>query len=309
MTPPPIWLAVLAVGGTLIVGVYVVAVLDVATRVVVSGAPIRSVELLVGPARRAALLLIQGRTRTERPDAALWAFAPSLLIGLAALGLSVVPLSPRLAASNPSTGFVVFAVAVGYVIVAVFLHGWSANSIMPLIGGYRFIAQALSFQIPFLLSMLATGLPAQSLAIDDIVRSQGSLWNVIRQPIGLPLYLVVGVGVSFWGALALPDGDDLAGGTSAEVSGPGLLLWRVARAAMLVAIAALGASSFLGGWLGPWLPGPVWVVLKTVVLLILLVGAGHLFARVRLERFVVVAWAVLIPLALANVLISGVSLL
>jgi len=309
VTPPPIGLGVLAVGGALVVGVYVVAILDVATRIVVSGAPIRSVDLLLGPARRASLLLIQRRTRTERPDAALWAFAPAFLIGLAALGLSVVPLSPRLAASDPSTGFVVFAVAVGYVIVAVFLHGWSANSIMPLMGGYRFVAQALSFQIPFLLSMLATGLPAQSLAIDDIVRSQASLWNVIRQPIGLPLYLVVGVGVSFWGALALPDGEDLAGGTSAEVSGPGLLLWRAARAAMLVAIAALGASSFLGGWLGPWLPGPVWVVLKTLVLLILLVGAGHLFARVRLERFVVVAWAVLIPLALANVLVSGVSLL
>lgn len=309
MTPPPIWLGVLAVAGALVAGVYVVAILDVVTRIVVSGAPMRGIDVVVGPARRAALLLLQRPTRTERPDAALWAFAPAFLIGLAALGLSVVPLSPRLAASDPSTGFVVFAVAVGYVIVAVFLHGWSPNSILPLMGGYRFVAQALSFQIPFLLSMLATGLPAQSLAIDDIVRSQGTLWNVVRQPIGLPLYLVVGVGVTFWGALALPDGADLAGGTSAEVSGPGLLLWRVARAAMLVAVAALGASSFLGGWLGPWLPGPAWVVLKTLVLLILLVGAGHLFARVRLERFVVVAWAVLIPLALANVLVSGVSLL
>lgn len=309
MTPPPIWLGVLAVAGALVAGVYVVAILDVATRVVVARAPIRAVDVVVGPARRATLLLLQGPTHTERPDAALWAFAPAFLIGLAALGLSVVPLSPGVAASDPSTGFVVFAVAVGYVIVAVFLHGWSPNSILPLVGGYRFVAQALSFQIPFLLSMLATGLPAQSLAIDDIVRSQGALWNVIRQPIGLPLYVIVGVGVSFWGALALPDGDDLVGGTSAEVSGPGLLLWRVARAAMLVAIAALGASSFLGGWLGPWLPGPVWVVLKTLVLLILLVGAGHQFARVRLERFVVVAWAVLIPLSLANVLVSGVSLL
>jgi NADH-quinone oxidoreductase subunit H len=132
---------------------------------------------------------------------------------------------------------------------------------------------------------------------------------VVRQPLGLPLYLIVGVAVSFWGPLNLPDGTDLAEGTSIEDSGIGRLLWKVARAAMLVAVAAMGAAGFLGGWWGPILPGPIWVLVKTVGLLILLVASGHLLARVRIERFVTVAWALLIPLALLNVFASGALLL
>lgn len=305
--PPAV--AVLVIGAVATIGVYVVAVLDRLIGDAVAGRGLSLGRALTVPVRRAALLLVQHRAGTERPDAQAWALAPALLAGLAAVGIAVVPVSPHLAVADTGAGFVLFAAAISYVMVAVYLHGWSANSTLPLVGGYRFVAQALSYQIPFLLALLATGIPAESLAVGDIVRSQESMWNVIRQPVGLPLYLVVGVGVSFWGPLNLPDGPDLAGGTSSEVSGPARLLWQAARAAIQVAVAAMGAASFLGGWWGPWLPGPLWVALKTLALLAVMVASRHLLARVRLERFVVVAWAVLIPLALANALVSGVPLL
>jgi NADH-quinone oxidoreductase subunit H len=238
-----------------------------------------------------------------------WWFAPALLLGLAAVALAVVPFGPETAVADSRSGFVIFAAAVAFVMVAVYLHGWAANSMPSLIGGYRFIALALSYQIPFLLALLATALPAESLAVGEIVRAQEPLWNVVRQPLGLPIYLVVGVGVAFWGPLNLPDARDVGGGTEIEVSGAPLLLWRVARAAMLVSIAAMGAAAWLGGWFGPWLPGPAWMALKTVLILVVLVSSRHLFARVRLEQFVTVAWAVLIPLALVDVFVSGVLLL
>jgi NADH-quinone oxidoreductase subunit H len=301
--------AALAVGSIAVTGAYVVAVLDGAIGSAVAGRGLEPGRAVTGPIRRTALLLLQHRAETERPDRQAWALAPALLAGLAALGVAAVPLGPRLAVADTSTGFVVFAVAVGYVLVAVYLHGWSANSTLPLIGGYRFIAQALSFQMPFLLALLATCLPAESLAVSEIVRAQESMWNVVRQPAGLPLFLIVGAAVSFWGPLNLPDAPDLAGGTSSEVSGAARLLWLGARGSMQVAVAAMGAASFLGGWWGPWLPGPVWMVLKTLALLALLVSSRHLLARVRIERFVVFAWALLIPLALVNVLVSGLFLL
>ena len=77
----------------------------------------------------------------------------------------------------------------------------------------------------------------------------------------------------------------------------------------MVAVAVMGAAAWLGGWFGPWLPGPLWVALKTLALLVVLVAGRHFVARARLERFVVVAWAVLIPLALVDVFVSGVLLL
>ena len=305
----PVEVALVATALTMLAGVYLVAVLDRWIGSAVAGAPIRVPVLLADPFRSGAALLVQQRRTTERPDAHGWAFAPALLFGLAALALVMVPLGPNLVVADPATGFVIFSAAIAFVMIAVFLHGWSPNSTFALHGAYRYGAQALSFQIPFLLAMLATALPAQSLSIVDIVTSQESLWNVVRQPLGLPLYLVVGMGVSFWGPLNLPDAPDLAGGTSVEDGGIGRLLWTVARAAMLVAVAAMGAAGFLGGWWGPLLPGPVWVIVKTVVLLIVLVGAGHLLARIRIERFVVISWALLIPLALLNVFVSGAFLL
>lgn len=298
--------AVLGVGAVLAAGVYATAVLDLVVGRAVARAPLRPVDALGAPVREAALLFLQRRTETERPDAALGAFTPALLGALAAAALVVVPLSPALALPDVSAGIVYFGAVMAMVMVAVYLHGWSANSVHPLVGAYRFVAQALSFEMPLALVLIAAALPAESLSVGDIVRSQAGLWNVVRQPLGLPLYLVAGLGLAFWGPLNFPDAADLGGGTAAERSGAQLVLWRAARAAVLVAVAAMGAAAFLGGWLGPWLPGAAWMALKTLLLLAAMVTAGHLVARVRLERFVVVSWVVLIPLALVDVFASGV---
>jgi NADH-quinone oxidoreductase subunit H len=304
---PP--LALLTIGLAMVAGVYLIAVMDRSMTTLVGAGRWTVRDAVVGPLRSAVLLMVQRRRTTERPDAPGWALGPALLTGLAAVALAMVPLGPQIAGADPSTGFVVFSAAIVFVMIAVFLHGWSPNSALAMHGAYRFGAQALSFQIPFLLAMLATALPAESLSIVDIVTAQEPLWNVVRQPLGLPLYLVVGLAVSFWGPLNLPDASDLAGGTSVEDSGVGRLLWKAARAAMLLAVAAMGAAGFLGGWWGPWLPGPAWVVVKTVTLLALLLAAGHLLPRIRVERFVLTAWVILIPLALANIFVSAAVLL
>ncbi len=301
--------AIGTVASLLVSGVYVIAVGDRWMAAAVAGRPSSLRRVLAAPIASAALLIATSRTTTERPDGPGWALAPALLAALAALALAMLPLAPGVAPTDPDTGFVVFSAAIAFVMIAVFLHGWSSNATLPLHGAYRYGAQALSFQIPFLLAMLATALPAESLSLVRIVEAQASLWNVIRQPLGLPLYLVAGLAVTFWGPLNLPDGQDLAGGTSAEDAGIARLLWAGARTAMLVAVAAMGAAAFLGGYHGPVLPGPVWVIVKTLLLLALIVAGGHLFARIRIGQFVLVAWVALVPLALLNVFISGAFLL
>ena len=298
-------LAVLGVGAALVAGAYATTVLDRLTGRVVARQPLRPIYALATPIREAALLLLQRPSETERPDAQAWTFAPAFLGALAAAALVVIPLSPALALPEIEAGIVHFGAAMAMVMVAVFLNGWSANSTFPVAGAYRFVAEALSYEMPLALVLIAAALPAESLNVAEIVRSQESLWNVVRQPLGLPLYLIAGLGLAFWGPLALPDAADLAGGTAAELSGVQLLLWRAARASVLVAVAAMGAAAFLGGWWGPWLPGAMWMIVKTLALLTVLVTAGHLVARVRLERFVVISWVVLIPLALVDVFLSG----
>lgn len=318
-----LWWAVvvhaMVVAAAMIAGIYAVAVLDAILGRAVAGRPLRVTEALAAPVSSAALLLITQRTTTERPDAAVWALAPALLGGSAGAALAVIPFSSvplgastgiaPLAGGDVAPGIVAFGAAMALVMVAVYLHGWSANSIFPLVGAYRFVAEALSYEMPLALVLIAAALPAESLSVADIVRAQAGAWNVVRQPLGLPLYLIAGLGLAFWGPLALPDGADLAGGTSAELSGVALLLWRAARSAVLVAVAAMGAAAFLGGWLGPGLPGVAWMTLKTLALLVVLLVAGHTLARVRLEWFVRVAWAILIPVALIDIFASGVLVL
>ena len=174
-----------------------------------------------------------------------------------------------------------------------------------MIGGYRMFAQALSAMIPFALVLIGTALPAKSLGVDAIVVDQEGLWNVVRQPLGLPIYLAAAVGVLFYGPLATPAGADLAGGVELEASGVQLLLWRIAHRGVVVGACAVGASVFLGGWHGPLLPGVVWVVIKTLALLAVLSAARHLLPRVRIERYVVLAWVGLLPLALLDVFLTG----
>ncbi|HWB72108.1 MAG TPA: NADH-quinone oxidoreductase subunit H [Egibacteraceae bacterium] len=303
------WVAVPAVGGALVAGVYATGVLDALAGRRRAGRPLAVGDALSLPWRRACLLLVQRGVSTERPDASAWMLAPALYGAMAAAALTVVPLSEGRVVADLRTGIVVWGAAEMLAMVGVYLHGWSPNSAFPLLGAYRFVAQAVSFELLSMFVLIAAALPARSLQVTRIVESQESLWNVLRQPLGLPLFVVVTLGVAFWGPLNLPDGDDLAGGTGAELSGPARLAWEGSRAAWLVAASAMGAAAFLGGWLGPWLPGPLWMVLKTLALLTVTVWLGHRAARVRPERFVVSAWTVLLPLAFLDLVVAGVQAL
>ncbi|WCO68027.1 NADH-quinone oxidoreductase subunit H [Iamia majanohamensis] len=259
------------------------------------------------PLREARWLARQQVVTTERPDLATWILAPAAYLGLAVAALSVVPLSAGVAVADVRTGIVVFGAAEALAIVVIFLHGWSPNSPYALISAYRFVAVALSYELLSMFVLIAAAIPAGSLSIGAIVDSQAGLWNVVRQPLGLPLWLVVSWGVTFSGPLAVVDSADLAGGGGVEDSGLQRLAWAGARAAMLVVFAAAGATVFLGGWQGPVLPGGAWMALKTAALLAVLVVGDITLARMSAQRFVRLAWAVLLPLAFLDLLIAGLG--
>ncbi len=285
----------------LVGGAYVMAVAD---RLVGGSAPnLRSA--FAYPIQRASFLMLQPVTSTERPDLQVWIMAPALLAGLAAVGAVAIPIGGPSAGGDMSSGLVLFGAAMLIVLVAVFIFGWAPNSALPMIGGFRFAAMVLSVGIPFSLVVLTTAIPAESLSVGVIVESQSSLWYVLVQPLGFVIYLITAAGIAFWGPFDLPEGADLAGGIVAEASGPRLAMWRFAQGALMVTLSLMGTAVFLGGYLGPVLPGWVWTVLKTAVLLLLLTATGRTIARMRVQRFVWFGWIVLLPLALVDVFLSG----
>jgi NADH-quinone oxidoreductase subunit H len=292
---------VVQVAAMLIGGAYVMAVAD---GLIGGSAPnVRSA--LVHPIQRVSFLMVQPVTSTERPDLPVWILAPALLAGLAAVGAVAIPIGGPSAGGDISTGLVLFGAAMLIVLVAVFVFGWAPNSALPMIGGFRFAAMVLSVGIPFSLVVLTTAIPAESLSVGVIVESQSSLWYIVVQPLGFVIYMVTAVGIAFWGPFDLPEGEDLAGGIVAEASGPRLAMWRFAQAALMVTLSLMGTAVFLGGYLGPVLPGWLWTVVKTAVLLLILTASGRTVARMRVQRFVWFGWVVLLPLALVDVFVSG----
>ena len=287
----------------LLAGAWLAATLDRAALAAASGDRISPA--LGAPLRDAAALLARPGADTERPDRVALSLAPALYIALAALGLALVPFAPGAAVIDSPAGIVLWGACESLAVVAVFLHGWGPNAPFPLLGAYRYVATGLPAMLVSMFVLIGAALPAQSLSVIEIVESQRDGWNVIRQPLGLPLFLVLILSLSLRGPMDYADGEEIAGGTTAEASGGARAAWGLARLCILVSGAAMGAAAFLGGPLGPWLPGWVWLALKTAGLLVLLTLAGRLLARTPPAGMVQLLWLVLLPLAFLDLVWAG----
>jgi NADH-quinone oxidoreductase subunit H len=299
-------LALLAVALLVTVGAWIAAALDGAARALAAGGPVPGP---AAPLRRAAAELARQRVTTERPDALNWRLAPLLYLGLAAAGLSVIPMAPGVVAADFEASVVLWGACEALTVVVVFLHGWSANAQLALMGGYRYVAIGLPVMLISMFVLIAAAIPAESLSVSAIVDSQREVWNVVRQPLGLPLFLLLGLSLGLRGPFDYADPFDLAGGTASEASGAQRAAWGWARLAMLVAVASMASAAFLGGYLGPWLPGPAWMALKTAGLVAVLVAASHLLARTPPSRMLTCVWTVLLPLAFLDLVWAGVEAL
>jgi len=252
-----------------------------------------------------AAMLTRPATGTEKPDAMLRIGAPLLYLVLAAVGLAVVPIGPAGALIESPVGIVIWGSCEALIVIAVFMHGWAPNSPFPLIGAYRYAAIALPVMLPSMFVLIAAAIPAESLSVTAIVESQREVWNVVRQPLGLPLFVLVGLTLTLRGPMDYADGLDLAGGTSAEQGGRGRALWQMARLAMLVAFSGMAAAVFLGGPLGPVLPGPVWLWLKTALIMAVVVVLGQAVGRTPPANMLKLLWVFGLPISFLHLVAAG----
>jgi NADH-quinone oxidoreductase subunit H len=257
------------------------------------------------PLREAARLLLQQRRRTLLPDTLLMRTGVCSLLVVAVLAGVVLPLGDRPVA-DLAVGVVWFNAMEVCVWGSLWLTGWGANSIYPLIGGYRFVAQGLAYELPHMFTLITAALGAGSLRVGDIVGAQQGLWFVVWMPIAFVIYLISALAMAFWGPMSQPLGSDIAGGVQAELSGPDRLIFQVGRYTLLVVAGAAAVPLFLGGGAGPVLPSWSWTLLKTVVVLAVLVWVGHRLPAVRMDRFMELSWLVLIPAVLLQMLVVGI---
>ncbi len=197
----------------------------------------------------------------------------------------------------------------GIEVMGVILAGWASNSKYAVLGSLRTCAQMISYEIPMGFSVIGVVMLAQSMSLVDIVEAQAGLWNVVYQPLGFFVFFVAAIAEAQRIPFDLPEAEgDLGAGYHTEYSGMRFSFFMISEYLILVLMSALIVILFFGGWQGAPipLPGPVWFLLKASFFIWVFMWLRFTFPRYRYDQLMTIGWKVLLPLSLANILITGI---
>ena len=197
----------------------------------------------------------------------------------------------------------------GIEVLGVILAGWASNSKYAVLGSLRTCAQMISYEIPMGFSVIGVVMLAQSMSLVDIVNAQAGLWNVVYQPLGFFVFFVAAIAEAQRIPFDLPEAEgDLGAGYHTEYSGMRFSFFMISEYLILTLMSALIVILFFGGWHGALipLPGPVWFLLKVSFFIWVFMWLRFTFPRYRYDQLMTIGWKVLLPLSLANILITGI---
>jgi NADH-quinone oxidoreductase subunit H len=186
------------------------------------------------------------------------------------------------------------------------LGGWASGNKYGLLGALRAAAQMISYEVALGLIILGTIILAGSLRLTEIVEAQRGAWFVVYQPFAFLLYIVAALAEINRTPFDMPESEsELACGYNIEYSSMKFALFMIAEYIHLVIVAALTTTLFLGGWLGPVLPGPVWFFIKTLLLVFVFIWIRGTYPRMRYDHIMKFGWKFLFPAAILNVIVTA----
>ncbi len=185
--------------------------------------------------------------------------------------------------------------------------GWASESKYSLLGSMRTCAQLVSYEVSLALSVLGVVLMAQTLSLTEIVaRQNGDLWYVVPQFVGFVCFLIAGIAETNRPPFDLPEAEtELVAGYHTEYSGMRFGLFSMAEYVNMITLSALAVTLFFGGWSGPFLPSPIWFVLKLAVFLFIFIWLRATLPRLRYDQLMRFGWKVLLPVATINAVVTA----
>jgi NADH-quinone oxidoreductase subunit H len=234
--------------------------------------------------------------------APLLVFLPTLCVA------SLIPFAGAEAFADQPYGLLVIIALSGVTVVSIFMAGWSSNNKYAVLGGMRSVAQVIAYEIPVLLAALAVVLVSQTTNLRLIVEAQHhAVWYILLQPVAAVLYFIGIIAETNRAPFDIPEAEsELVGGFHTEYSGMRFAMFFFAEYTNMLVLGALGATLFLGGWLGPVLPGFVWLLLKAYAVIFVMIWVRWTYPRLRFDQLMSFAWKVLIPVALLNLAVTAV---
>ena len=241
----------------------------------------------------------------------IFTIAPMLAVIPALVTFSVVPFGPgpAMVGSDVNVGLLVFLAMSSLGVYAITLGGWASNNKYALLGGLRSSAQMISYELAMGLSTVGVLMLAGSLSLVDIVRAQQHLWFVVLQPVAFGIFMITALAETNRAPFDLPEAEgELVGGFHTEYSSMKFGLFFLGEFMNVISISCIAVTLFLGGWNGP---GPaslglLWFMAKLGALLFFFIWVRWTYPRLRYDQLMNLGWKVLLPLTLANIVVTAI---
>lgn len=283
---------------------------------------------LLFPVADGIKLIFKEETIPNGADRWVFILAPMITVVPALVVMAVIPWGPAvmvpwrtpemgpmpLGLADLNVGLMYILSVTSIAVYGVALGGWASNNKYATLGGLRASAQMISYEIPLGLSLIGVLMLAGSMSMGDIVAAQSSVWFVALQPIAALIFYIAGLAETNRAPFDMPEAEqELTAGFHTEYSGMKFALFFMAEYVKMIGVSAIFTTMFLGGWQGPFvdqvpLLGIVYFWGKTIASLIFMIWVRSTLPRLRYDRLMAFGWKILLPLALANIVLTAAAL-
>lgn len=266
---------------------------------------------LLQPVADAMKLLSKEDIMPDGADRIVWSLSPILVFVPAALLYAFYPFDAGVVFADVNIGLFLLLAISAQAVLPFFMGGFASNSKYGLIGSMRAVAQLLTYELPLGFALMGVVMLAGSLDMSRIVEAQADCWYIFKQPLAFLIVFICMIAESNRPPFNLLEGEsEIIAGPFTEYSGMRWALFFLAEFANLLSIAILVTTLFLGGWQGPaFLPGIFWFFLKAFVMVVIFQWVGWTFPRFRIDHQIAFGWKLLLPVAMLNVLLTGIGMM
>jgi len=284
---------------------------------------------ILQPVADAVKLMIKEDITPVRADKWVFTVAPIISMVPALIVYAVIPFGPEvnlfgrrvtLYITDVNVGLLYIVSVASIGVYGLILAGYASNSKYPLLASLRASAQLISYEVAVTLTLVSVIMVAGSLSMVSIVRAQEMqhVWYAFVQPMAFLIFFIGGLAETNRAPFDLPEAEqELTGGFHTEYSGMRFALFFLAEYANMIVVSSVAPTLFLGGWLRPfpsvaWLsfldiiPSWTWFLLKSFVFLYVFIWVRATLPRYRYDQLMRLGWKVLIPLAIANLVVTGI---
>jgi NADH-quinone oxidoreductase subunit H len=254
----------------------------------------------------------------------LFFIGPILTIMPAMAAWVVIPFGPDIALANINAGLLFVMAITSMEVYGVVISGWASNSKYSFLGAMRASAQMVSYEIPMGFCLIVVLMVSASMNLTDIVMGQGKgyfahmglsflSWNWLPLLPIFVVYIISGLAETNRHPFDVVEGEaEIVAGHMVEYSGMSYAMFYLAEYANMWLVSILAVIMFLGGWLSPidsalfnWIPGWIWLGLKTVAVVSLFIWVRATFPRFRYDQIMRLGWKVFIPVTLVWLIVVG----